>query len=95
MSRNAHIQPTPDHTKEQDAQHAEALNNNPLFRRALDEIEEMYTEEWKRTEGPHAEYRERAYYMVRAIDKLRAHINEYASTGKLNKNRPKEVMQGK
>lgn len=95
MSRNAHIKTTPADQQEQDARDAEALKSNPMFLRALDEIEAMYTEEWKRTEGPHTEYRERAYFMVRAVDKLRGHINEYATNGKLNRNRPKEVMQGK
>lgn len=95
MSRNPNIKPTPGHKQDEDARAAEALKDNPMLQRALDEIEEMYTAEWKRTEGPHTDYRERAYFMVRAVDKLRAHINEYVSTGKLNKNRPKEVMQEK
>lgn len=89
------IQPTPKAQQDQDARAAQDLLNNPLWLRALDEIEEAYTHEWKRTEGPHAEYRERAYFMVRAVDKLRQHINEYVSTGKLNRQRAKETMQSK
>jgi hypothetical protein len=93
MAKN--IEPTPQAKQDQDARDAEALLNNGLWLRALDEIEEAYTREWKRTEGPHAEYRERAYFMVRAVDKLRQHVNEFVSTGKLHSARAKETIQGK
>lgn len=93
--KNAHIEPSDAVQKEEDIKLAQALRDNPLLHRALDEIEEMYTSEWKRTEGPHAEYRERAYYMVRTIDRLRQHINEYVTNGKLNPNQPKAVMKEK
>lgn len=95
MSRNANIKPTPAHEKEADAEAANILLDNPMLHRCLMEIEALYTEEWKRTEGPHAEYRERAYFMVKAIDRLKVHIGEYATTGKLNRQRVKEHMQDK
>lgn len=93
MSQN--IKPTPKAELEARREQAEALQNNPLWRQALDEIEAIYTEEWKRTEGPHADFRERAYYMVRSIEKLRTHINEHIITGKLNRQRAKDTLQGR
>lgn len=95
MRKNAHIEPTPAAQKDEDARNAQALKDNPMFLRALDEIEEMYTAEWKRTEGPHADMRERAYFMVRTIERLRQHINEYVTNGKLNPSQPKAVMKEK
>jgi len=89
------IKPTPKDQQDRDINAAQALLDNPLWVQALDDIEEAYTKEWKRTEGPHAEFRERAYFMVRAVDKLRQHINEYVSTGKLNSRRARETMEGK
>lgn len=94
-AKNAHIKPTPPDQKEKDNRDAQALRDNPLLMRCLEEIEEMYTTEWKRTEGPHAEMRERAYFMVRTIERLRQHINEYVTNGKLNPAQPKAVMREK
>lgn len=94
-AKNAHIQPTPAAEKEADAQAAKVLLDNPMLHRCLQEIEQQYTDEWKKTEGPHSEYRERAYFMVKAIDRLKMHIAEYATTNKLNRQRVKEHMQEK
>ncbi len=95
MSRNANIKPTPVHKLDEDARAAEALKDNPMLQRCLDDLEDMYTREWKRTEGPHGDMRERAYYMVRAIDRLRQHVNEYVNNGKVNPTRVKDTVQGK
>lgn len=95
MTRNANIKPTPADKLESEAKAAEALRENPMLVKCLDDIEDMYTHEWKRTEGPHDDMRERAYYMVRAIDRLRQHINEYVSNGHINPSRVKDTMKGK
>lgn len=93
MAKN--IQPTPEAQKQEDERLAQDLENNPLLQRAFTEIEEMYTNEWKRTEGPHDDMRERAYWMVRSIERLRSHISEYMVTGKLNKQRVKDTLDSK
>lgn len=95
MSNNPNIKPTPAHQRDEEAREAEALQGNAMLARCLDELEAMYTEEWKKTEGPHTDYRERAYYMVRAIDKLRQHINEFVQNRKVNPTRVKRTVQGK
>lgn len=89
------IKPTPADEQDRDAQAAAELQGNEFLARALNEIEEAYTREWKNTEGPHDDMRERAYYMVRAIDRLKSHIANYAVTRKINKQAVKETMQGK
>lgn len=95
MSRNQNIKPTPADQKEREAQEAQALKDNPMLQRMLDEIEGAYTHEWKMTEGPHTEYRERAYFMVRSVEKLRQHINEYVTNGKMGSRRAKDTLEGK
>ena len=91
MAKN--IQPTPQAEKDLRAAQAQALQDNPLWNQALNELEESYTKEWKLTEGPHQEYRERAYHMVKAITKLRAQINEYAISGNLNRQSVRNAVQ--
>lgn len=89
---NDHIKATPKAEIDQNERDAKALIENPLFKRALDELEDSYTREWKNSDGPHQEYRERAYYMIKALAKLRDHLNEYQTSGKVNQQRVKQNL---
>ncbi len=89
------IKPTAEAEKNLREEQAKALLANPIWTEALEDIERTYTNEWKITDPAHVEYRERAYYIIKALDKLKAHINEHIVTGKLNSQRAKETMKGK
>lgn len=90
---NDHIKGTPQAQIDADAREAEALTNNAFLQRMFDEIEETYTREWKDSDAPHEDYRERAYYMIRTLNKLRNHINQYRVSGNLDKQQVKNNLK--
>ena len=89
------IKATPAAQKEQEARQAHELQSNPMFIRAMQEIEDEYTREWKTSPGPNSDYRERAYYMVQAVDRLRRHLSDYEVTGKLEVAKVRKHLEDK
>lgn len=80
-------QATPADVKALQAEQAKALQDNPLWREALDKIEAEFEREWRDSAYEDRELRERAYHMVHATRRLRVIVAEYVNTQRLDQAR--------
>lgn len=77
------------------AEAAERVENSDFIQRCFTELEEVYTKEMVDSAPQHIEYRENAYNMLRALNRLQVHIQEYIGTGKISRSRVKGNVEGK
>ena len=71
--------------KQQLADQAKAVLNNPAFKMASDMIDQQYFEAWKKSEPQEQEGRERLYMAVHVKDTLVANLNVILGDGMLSR----------
>ena len=64
---------------------AEVLLRNELLAEAFEQLETTYTAGWKATAPGQTDERERLYALITALDDVRGHIEQIATTGELSR----------
>ncbi len=82
----APLQPTNPEVAERLRTLSSQLVDNPIWKEALDVVEDEYTTLWKQSKPIAALEREHAYQMITAVALLRQQLQAFAQSGKLAKN---------
>tara|TARA_R110000824_G_scaffold31047_2_gene101483 strand:- start:2500 stop:2754 length:255 start_codon:yes stop_codon:yes gene_type:complete len=60
---------------------ATAILSDPILKEALSEIRNSYITAWSQSDDSDAELRERAFFLLRAVDAFEGHLKSVVTTG--------------
>lgn len=92
MARNSHIPRSTPGVDIEKGEQAERLMENPVLVEALDKLEGEYLKAWRDSPLNAVEMRETAFVMVRAVDRLRQQLNEFATNGKIERDSIRKTL---
>jgi len=62
---------------------ATAILSDPILKEALNEIRNSYITAWSQSDDSDAELRERAFFLLRAVDAFEGHLKSVVTTGEM------------
>lgn len=65
------------------AAEAKRLLSNPLFEDAFAALEKKYWLAWRNSQASNPEEREKVYWLITALDEVKAELTRHITTGKL------------